>query len=152
VYQTQLKARLQKTGENLQEFEADIRRLVHLAYLAVPDEIQEEFVAQYFVEGIRDPEVKKMLKIFKGSNSSKLMVRALEVDTKDTIAGIAGSGLVLQTRSADEIRTSEQITGTPLLKETFRVIIVDVKDITAGIADSSLVCRPRRTGVTRSRK
>jgi len=32
-------------------------------------------------------------------------------------------------------RTSETITGTPLLKETVRVIIVDVKDITAGIAD-----------------
>jgi len=41
VYQTQLKARQQKTGENLQEFEAEIRRLVHLAYPAVPDEIQE---------------------------------------------------------------------------------------------------------------
>jgi len=76
----------------------------------------------------------------------------IDVDAKGTIAGIADSGLVLQTRSADEIRTSEQITGTPLLKETWRVIIVDVKDITAGIADSSLVYRPRRTGVTRSRK
>jgi len=73
------------------------------------------------------------------------------VDAKDTIAGISDSGLVLQTRSADVIRISEQI-GIPLLKETLRVIIVDVKDITAGIADSSLVYRPRRTGVTRSRK
>jgi len=80
VYQTQLKARQQKTGENLQEFEAEIRCLVHLAYPAVPDEIQEELVAQYFVEGIGDPEVKKMLKIFKGSNSSELLVRALEVE------------------------------------------------------------------------
>jgi len=80
VYQTQLKARQQKTGENLQEFEAEIRRLVHLAYPAVPDEFQEEFVAQHFVEGIRDPKVKKMLKMFKGSNSSELLVRALEVE------------------------------------------------------------------------
>jgi len=47
---------------------------VHLAYPAVPDEIQEEFVAQYFVEGIRDPDVKKMLKMFKGSNSGELLV------------------------------------------------------------------------------
>jgi len=31
VYQTQLKARQQKTGENLQEFEAEIRRFMHLA-------------------------------------------------------------------------------------------------------------------------
>jgi len=53
---------------------------VHLAYPAVPDEIQEEFVAQYFVEGIRDSEVKKMLKTFKGSNSSELLVRAREVE------------------------------------------------------------------------
>jgi len=37
-------------------------------------------VAQYFVEGIRDPEVKKMLKMFKESNSSELLVRALEVE------------------------------------------------------------------------
>jgi len=50
------------------------------------------------------------------------------------------------------LEEEEQITGTPLQKETLRVIIVDVKDITAGIADSSLVYPHRRTGVARSRK
>jgi len=67
VHQTQLKAKQQKIGENLQEFEAETRRLVYLGYPAVPEEIQEEFVTQYFVEGIRDPQVKKMLKMKKSS-------------------------------------------------------------------------------------
>jgi len=38
-------------------------------------------------------------------------------------------------------RTSEQITGTPLLKETLRVIIVDIKDIhTNGMELQTAVC------------
>jgi hypothetical protein len=36
VYQSQLRARVQKSGENLQEFAADVERLVHLAYTNGP--------------------------------------------------------------------------------------------------------------------
>ncbi|KAK4879465.1 hypothetical protein RN001_007611 [Aquatica leii] len=37
VYQAQIKRRVQKAAENLQEFEADIARLTRLAYPTAPD-------------------------------------------------------------------------------------------------------------------
>lgn len=42
VYHVQLKYRLQKRGESLQEFEADIMRLVRLAYPSAPDNFLEQ--------------------------------------------------------------------------------------------------------------
>lgn len=40
---------------------------------AVSEEIQKEFVTQYPVDGIRDPVVKRMIKMFKGSNFSEVL-------------------------------------------------------------------------------
>jgi len=40
---------------------------------AVSEEIQKEFVTQYPVDGIRDPVVKRMIKMFKGNNFSEVL-------------------------------------------------------------------------------
>ncbi|KAK4875363.1 hypothetical protein RN001_011785 [Aquatica leii] len=42
VYQAQIKSRVQKAAESLQEFEADIARLTRLAYPTAPDTFLEQ--------------------------------------------------------------------------------------------------------------
>ena len=80
LYQAQLKTRQQKSSESLQEFEADIRRLINLAYPGATEEFREQLSAQYFIDGIRDQEVQKVLRIAKFDNSREALIRAMEVE------------------------------------------------------------------------
>ncbi|KAK4871565.1 hypothetical protein RN001_015689 [Aquatica leii] len=50
VYQAQIKSRVQKAAESLQEFEADIARLTRLAYPTAPDTFLEQLAIQTFIE------------------------------------------------------------------------------------------------------
>ena len=80
LYQAQIKTRLQRSGESLQEFEADLRRLVHLAYPEAPEGFREELAAQCFISGLRDNELQRALQISRFSTSSEALVRALEIE------------------------------------------------------------------------
>ncbi|KAJ8935812.1 hypothetical protein NQ318_023366 [Aromia moschata] len=48
VYQSQIKSRQQRSNESLQEYEADIERLIHLAYPQAPKEFLEQIGIQTF--------------------------------------------------------------------------------------------------------
>ncbi|GLV33336.1 hypothetical protein CBL_08606 [Carabus blaptoides fortunei] len=48
-----------KCGENLQEFETDVTRLVRLAYPTAPDSFLEQLAVQTFVDGLRDSETQQ---------------------------------------------------------------------------------------------
>ncbi|KAJ8957953.1 hypothetical protein NQ318_001952 [Aromia moschata] len=50
VYHSQLKNRYQKSNESLQEFEADIARLVRLAYSSTPENVMERLAVQAFLD------------------------------------------------------------------------------------------------------
>ncbi|KAK4879516.1 hypothetical protein RN001_007662 [Aquatica leii] len=50
VYQAQIKSRVQKAAESLQEFEADIAKLTRLAYPTASDTFLEQLAIQTFVE------------------------------------------------------------------------------------------------------
>ena len=80
VYAVQVKTRTQKVGESLQEFEADVKRLVRLAYSDAPPTFQETLAIETFVNGIRDGEVKKVLQLSRYQTSSEALIRALEVE------------------------------------------------------------------------
>lgn len=80
LYLAQLRSRLQKSGESLPEYEAEIRRLVYLAYPDAPDGFQDRLAAQHFVDGIRDQEIQKTLRLTTFLQSSQALVRALEIE------------------------------------------------------------------------
>ncbi|KAJ8955836.1 hypothetical protein NQ318_005380 [Aromia moschata] len=61
VYHSQLKNRYQKSNESLQEFEADIARLVRLAYSSTPENVMERLAVQAFLDGLRDTETRQAL-------------------------------------------------------------------------------------------
>ncbi|GFW74540.1 retrovirus-related Pol polyprotein from transposon 412 [Trichonephila clavipes] len=59
----QLKSRQQKVSETLQELATDVERLSHLAFSDCPTEVREALALQHFVDGVRDPEIQKALRM-----------------------------------------------------------------------------------------
>jgi hypothetical protein len=64
AYQFQLKARIQLSGESLQEFVAAVKQLVHWALVRLPVDFIQREATHAFVDGVRDRKVKQHLLIF----------------------------------------------------------------------------------------
>lgn len=56
VYRSQLENRHLKPNESLQEFKADIVRLVRMAYPTVPDDVYESLAIDKFLDDLRESE------------------------------------------------------------------------------------------------
>ncbi|KAJ8936892.1 hypothetical protein NQ318_010919, partial [Aromia moschata] len=80
VYHSQLKNRYQKSNESLQEFEADIARLVRLAYSSTPENVMERLAVQAFLDGLRDTETRQALTLACPSKLVDALARALEFE------------------------------------------------------------------------
>ncbi|KAJ8945882.1 hypothetical protein NQ318_002723 [Aromia moschata] len=80
VYHSQLKNRCQKNNESLQEFEADIARLVRLAYSSTPENVMERLAVQAFLDGPRDTETRQALTLARPSKLVDALARALEFE------------------------------------------------------------------------
>ncbi|KAJ8945546.1 hypothetical protein NQ318_020392 [Aromia moschata] len=80
VYHSQLKNRYQKSNESLQEFEADIARLVRLAYSFTPENVMERLAVQAFLDGLRDTETRQALTLARPSKLVDALARALEFE------------------------------------------------------------------------
>ena len=81
VYHVQLKSRQQKSGETLQEYEADIARLLRLAYPNAPDSFYEQFAVEAFVDGLRDGETQQALRLARPKTLDDALAHALEFET-----------------------------------------------------------------------
>ncbi|KAJ8948302.1 hypothetical protein NQ318_020789 [Aromia moschata] len=80
VYHSQLKNRYQKSNESLQEFEADIARLVRLAYSSTPENGMERLAVQAYLDGLRDTETRQALTFARTSKLVDALARALEFE------------------------------------------------------------------------
>ncbi|KAJ8953510.1 hypothetical protein NQ318_023633, partial [Aromia moschata] len=80
VYHSQLKNRCQENNESLQEFEADIARLVRLAYSSTPENVMERLAVQAFLDGLRDTETRQALTLARPSKLVDALARALEFE------------------------------------------------------------------------
>jgi hypothetical protein len=63
VYHSQLLTRRQHYVETLQEFDADITRIVFLAHPSAPSEFIERLSTESFVTGVADPELQRALRL-----------------------------------------------------------------------------------------
>ncbi|GFU81391.1 retrovirus-related Pol polyprotein from transposon 412 [Trichonephila clavipes] len=59
----QLKSWQQKVSETLQELATDVERLSHLAFSDCPTEVREVLALQHFIDGVRDLEIQKALRM-----------------------------------------------------------------------------------------
>ncbi|KAJ8956467.1 hypothetical protein NQ318_010781 [Aromia moschata] len=78
VYQSQIKSKQQRSNESLQEYEADIERLVHLAYTQAPKEFLKQIGIQTFIDGLLDTEMQQALRLGRHTTISDVLVAALE--------------------------------------------------------------------------
>ncbi|GFT65329.1 uncharacterized protein TNCV_1559761 [Trichonephila clavipes] len=80
----QMKTRLQKTGESLQEYASEAERLANLAFSDHPATVRETISLQYFVDGLREGEVQKAARMrdVQGLKYALLCALKLEADTQ----------------------------------------------------------------------
>ncbi|KAF8773881.1 hypothetical protein HNY73_016492 [Argiope bruennichi] len=77
---TQLKTRQQKPNETLQELATDIEKLSHLAFSDCPTEVRETLAVQYFVDGVRDVEIQKALRMAETKDLKSALVYAIKFE------------------------------------------------------------------------
>ncbi|KAJ8913577.1 hypothetical protein NQ315_013982 [Exocentrus adspersus] len=81
VYQAQLRSRRQRFEETLQQYEADISRMVNLAYPTAPAEVIEQLSVSSFIEGLRDPEIGQLVRLARHKPEiSEALAQALEIE------------------------------------------------------------------------
>lgn len=76
----QLKSRQQKATETLQELATDVERLSHLAFADCPADTREILSLQYFVDGIRDAEIQKALRVADIKDLKSALVYAMKYE------------------------------------------------------------------------
>ncbi|KAJ8949441.1 hypothetical protein NQ318_007542 [Aromia moschata] len=102
VYHSQLKNRYQKSSESLQEFEADIARLVRLAYSSTPENVMERLAVQAFLDGLRDTETER------DTNGEEII---LHRKTEETIRVVLAEDTAVPERS--EMILDAHLDGNP---------------------------------------
>ncbi|GFU37138.1 uncharacterized protein TNCV_1555151 [Trichonephila clavipes] len=76
----QMKARLQKTREILQEYASEAERLINLAFSDHPATVQEVISLQHFVDGLKDEEIQKAVRMADVQDLKSALVYALKVE------------------------------------------------------------------------
>jgi hypothetical protein len=76
----QLKSRQQRPNESLQELATDMERLSHLAFADCPAEVRDTLSLQYFIDGIRDGEIQKTLRLAELKDLKSALIYAMRVE------------------------------------------------------------------------
>jgi hypothetical protein len=81
VHQVELRNKQQKPKETLQEYEADIARLVRLAYPDGPESFLEQWAVDVFISGLRDIENQQAMRLSRPKTLNEALAYALEFET-----------------------------------------------------------------------
>lgn len=124
VYRSQLRGRYQKPNETLQEFEADVARLVRSAYPTVPDEVCESLSIDKFLDGLRESETQQAVKLARPKTLSEALTQALEFEAvKQSIRGQA------RARAANVESTEPQWTLEELVQKVIDALKTKRKEL-----------------------
>ena len=80
VHRAQLKARQQKSGESLQDFEADIARLTKASYPDASQSVLEQISTEQFVAGLRDLDIQQAVRWSRPKTLLEALTIALEIE------------------------------------------------------------------------
>lgn len=80
VFRAQLRDRIQRTGEGLQQWALEIEKLVRKAYPTSDPKTIETYLVQAFVDGIRDMEVRTAVRLRHHTCLKEALAHGLEVD------------------------------------------------------------------------
>ncbi|GFU42069.1 uncharacterized protein TNCV_3197321 [Trichonephila clavipes] len=76
----QMKTRLQKTGESLQEYDSEVERLANLAFFQPPSNCARKISLQYFVDGLKDEEIQKTVRMADVKDLKSALLSALKLE------------------------------------------------------------------------
>ncbi|GFT40360.1 uncharacterized protein TNCV_3115411 [Trichonephila clavipes] len=75
-----MKTRLQKTGESLQEYASEVERLANLAFSDHPATVREAISLHYFVDGLKDGEIQKAVRMADVQDLKSALLYALKLE------------------------------------------------------------------------
>ncbi|KAJ8915464.1 hypothetical protein NQ315_003227 [Exocentrus adspersus] len=127
VYQAQLRSRRQRFEETLQQYEADISRMVNLAYPTAPAEVIEQLSVSSFIEGLRDPEIGQLVRLARHKTISEALAQALEIEA----AKQASRG----TRKIRQVKTYQYQDRERKLQRPSKNLVDSIKDVLEKFTD-----------------
>ncbi|GFX07204.1 retrovirus-related Pol polyprotein from transposon 412 [Trichonephila clavipes] len=74
----QMRTRLQKTGESLQEYASEVERLANFPFSDHPATVREAISLQYFVDGLKDGEIQKAVRMADVQDLKSALLYALK--------------------------------------------------------------------------
>ncbi|GFY07461.1 uncharacterized protein TNCV_5086461 [Trichonephila clavipes] len=76
----QMKTRLLKTGESLQEYASEVERLANLTFSEHPATVRETIYFQYFVNGLKEGEIQKAVRMADVQDLKSALFYALKLE------------------------------------------------------------------------
>ncbi|GFV56654.1 uncharacterized protein TNCV_4283171 [Trichonephila clavipes] len=123
-----MKTRLQKTVESLQEYASEVERLANLFFSDHPATVREAISLQYFVDGLKDGEIQKAVRMADVQDLKSALLYALKLEAATQASH----------RERQSIRgarlTADQPCEFRLLKEMEK-LKEDMQTIKAGISN-----------------
>ncbi|GFY18155.1 uncharacterized protein TNCV_2045611 [Trichonephila clavipes] len=82
----QMKTRLQKTGESSQEYASEVERLANLAFSDHPATVRETISLQYFVDGLKEGEIQKAVRMADVQDLKSALLYALKLEAATQVS------------------------------------------------------------------
>ncbi|XP_069686776.1 uncharacterized protein [Periplaneta americana] len=101
AFRTQLKTRVQQSGESLQEFAMAVEQLAHKALRGLPNDFIAGEAAYTFGSGVRDPEIKQQLLLAEHRTINAALAAALRMEAAKLTANVSASHRIRSVAAAD---------------------------------------------------
>ncbi|GFV45328.1 uncharacterized protein TNCV_2824721, partial [Trichonephila clavipes] len=124
----QMKTRLQKTGESLQEYASEVERLINLAFSDHPATVRETISLQYFVEGLKEGEIQKAVRMADVQDLKSALLYALKLEAAIQASRKDRHFIRGARVTADEQCESRLLKEMDILKEEMQTIKVGISD------------------------
>lgn len=111
LHRASLRNRTQRLSEELTEFAYELERLAKLSFPDCPAEVQDQMALMYFLDGVADAEVQKMLRYAAPKTLQEALTRALEVESVACLTrpGRRVRELTADVEEAEARRTTEEL-------------------------------------------
>ncbi|XP_069687229.1 TATA element modulatory factor-like [Periplaneta americana] len=101
AFRTQLKTRVQQSGESLQEFAMAVEQLAHKALRGLPNDFIAGEAAYTFGSGVRDPEIRQQLLLAEHRTINAALAAALRMEAAKLTANVSASHRIRSVAAAD---------------------------------------------------
>ncbi|GFW22782.1 uncharacterized protein TNCV_2765941 [Trichonephila clavipes] len=118
----QMKTRLQKTGENLQEYASEVERLANLAFSDHPATVRKAISLQYFVDGLKDGEIQKAVRMADVQDLKSALLYDLKLEAATQTSRRDRQSILGARVTADEPCKSRLLKEMEKLKEEMQTI------------------------------